>query len=214
MTMVDLRRQGGRAAVAGALLAIGGNAVVLTADAKVPSDRVSYPLTSTAFSWGQAFFAVTQALMAIGILALVRSAVAVGRAGRVFGALAAAGMVLTVPGELVLIAAADSTTDSTAGSAASSLYGIAILLADVGLIGCGTLALRQHARPAALAVLPPVLGAFQLAVVTPVSLAAGFGSAASFVVIAAADLLVAAIGAALLSDSTNGLLRTEAATAV
>jgi hypothetical protein len=218
----------------GAALAITGNAIVLGADARVPSDRVSYPLSSTTFSWLQAWFALAQALMTVGVFALVRSGlVAPGRAGSAFAALATVGMALTAPGELVLIAVADSKTDSSGASTASSVYGLAVLLASAGLIGYGVLALRQRsrsvapsalspasdpgrlarpvtlaallsangpgrrARPVPLAALPLVLGVFQVAVVTPVSLAAGFASTASFVVIALADLLVAAIGVQL-----------------
>lgn len=93
---------------------------------------------------------------------------------------------------------AGSKTDSSAASAASAVFGLGVLLADIGLIGYRVLALRQRAWPTPFAALPLTLGLFQMLIVTPVSLAAGFTSTASFVVIAAADLLIAAAGVSLL----------------
>lgn len=89
------------------------------------------------------------------------------------------GMLLTVLGELVLIPVASS---------------------DVGLIGFGVLARRLRRWRAGWAALPLVLGLFQLLVVTPVSFALGFASTGSFLVIAVADLLTAAIGFGLLRN--------------
>ena len=54
----------GRAAIAGAAMAIVGNAVLVLIDPAVSDDRVSYPLSTGAFAAGQVWFAVTQALMA------------------------------------------------------------------------------------------------------------------------------------------------------
>ena len=199
--MADLQKRGGLAAIAGALLAIAGNAVVLAATPAVPENQVSYPLSAHAFQLGQVFFALTQALMAAGIVALVRSqAVRPSRTRRIFGWLAIAGVVLTVPGELALIPVAGSTADAASASAASTLYGVAVLLTDIGLIGFGVLALRQHRWPAAWRLLPVILGVFQLLVVTPVSLSAGFASTAAFAVITVADLLTAGIGVALIRE--------------
>jgi len=201
--MTDLQKRGGLAAIAGALLAIAGNAVVLAASPAVPKNQVSYPLSAHAFQLGQVFFALAQALMAAGIAVLVRSqAVRPGRAGRIFGWLAIAGMALTVPGELALIPVAGLDADAASASAASTLYGVAVLLTDIGLIGFGVLALRQHRWPAAWRLLPVILGVFQLLVVTPVSLSAGFASTAAFAVITVADMLIAGIGVALMREPT------------
>lgn len=191
-------RWAGAAVIAGALLEFAGNAVVHSSSPVVASDRVSYPISIHAFQVGQVFFAVTQALIAVGIVALVRSdAVAPGRAARVFGWIAVVGIVLTVPGELLLIPVAGSDVNSAAASTVSTVYGIAVLLTDIGLIGYGVLALRQRRWPAARRLLPLVFGLFELLVVTPVSLAAGFASTASFVAIALSDVLLVAIGLAL-----------------
>ena len=196
--MADLRRRGGWAAIAGALLAVAGNAAVFMAAPAVPAGWVSYPLSIPDYQFGQVYFAATQALMAAGIIALVRSPVVrPGTSGRVFGWLAIVGMILTVPGELVLIPVAGSDVDSASASAASSLFGIAVLLSNVGLIGFGVLTLRQHRWPAPWRHLPLTIGLFQLVVVTPVALSAGFASAAAFGVITVADLLIAALGVAL-----------------
>jgi hypothetical protein len=198
----DLQKYGGSAAIAGALLAIVGDAVVLAATPAVADDRVSYPLATHAFQLGQVFFAFTQALMAAGIVALVRSrAVRPSRSRRIFGGLAIVGIVLTVAGELALIPVADANVNGAAASAVTTMYGIAVLLTDIGLIGFGVLALRQRRWPAAWRPLPLTLGLFQLLVTTPVALSAGFASTATFAVIAIADLLTAGIGLALIRES-------------
>jgi hypothetical protein len=199
--MAEIQKRGGQAAIAGALLAIAGNALLFAANPAVPHDQVSYPQSVRAFQLGQVFFALTQALMAAGVIALVRSrAVPPGRAKRVFGWLAGAGIVLTVPGELLLIPVAGSSVDSGPASAATTFYGVAVLLTDAGLIGFGILALRHRRWSAGWRLLPLTLGLFQLFVVTPVALSAGFAGIATFVVIAVADLLTAGIGLALVRD--------------
>jgi hypothetical protein len=197
--MAEFQKRSGLAAITGTLLAIAGDAAVLAATPAVPHGQVSYPLSTHAFQLGQVFFALTQALMAVGIIALTRSrAVGPGRAGRIFDWLAIVGMVLTVPGELALIPVASSATDAAATSAATTFYGLAVLLADIGLIGFGILALWQRRWPSPWRYLPLTLGLFQLLVVTPVALSAGFASRAAFAVIAVADLLTASIGVALI----------------
>jgi hypothetical protein len=206
--MVDVQQRGGSAAITGALLAIVGNAVVLAASPAVPHDRVSYPLSTHTFQLGQVFFALTQALMAAGIVALARSsAVPPSRARRIFGWLAIIGMALTVPGELALIPVAGADIDGVSAAAASTVFGVAVLLTDIGLVGYGVLALRHRRWPAAFRLLPLTLGLFQLLVVTPVALAAGFATTAAFVVITIADLLTAGIGLALVrapaADNTS-----------
>jgi hypothetical protein len=199
--MAEIQKRGGQAAIAGALLAIAGNALLLAATPTVPHDQVSYPQSTRAFQVGQVFFALTQALMAAGVITLVRSrAVRPNRARRVFGWLAGAGIVLTVPGELLLIPVAGASVDSGPATAATTFYGLAVLLTDAGLIGFGILALRHRRWPAGRRLLPLTLGLFQLLVVTPVALSADFASIAAFVVIAVADLLTAGIGLALVRD--------------
>lgn len=186
---------GGIAMITGALLAITGNTIVLAAHPNVPADVVSYPLSPHNFRLGQIFFALTQALMALGIVALVRSGIAEpGRRARVGARLAVAGFLLMIPGELVLALVADAATDSGRASAASSVFGIGVLLADVGLILFGISALRAAVWPRSWAALPLVLGVFQLFVVTPVALGAGFASTAAFLVITVQDLLAALLG--------------------
>src|SRR4051794_15924783 len=190
-----MRRGAGFAAMAGAFMAIAGNAAVTLAHPSVPKAQTSYPLSAAVFSLGQVWFAMTQALMAVGILGLVRrSSAATGRRAATFGAVAVAGMIITVPGELALIAVAAKDVDSAATSAVSSVFGIGTLLADIGLIGFGLSALRQRRWMLPARVLPLTFGVFQLLIVTPVSLSLGFSSAASFVAIAVADLLMAGIG--------------------
>lgn len=192
-------RRCGLAAILGAVLAILGNAWLLVVDPAVPSDRLSFPLSPTAYVPMQVFFALTQALLAAGVVGLVRSdLVRAGRSARVLGALAVIGMFLTVPGELVLIPVRHATEDASSVAAASSVFGIGALLADIGLIALGAMALRQRRWALPWAALPLTLGLFQLLVVTPVSFALGFASVGSNVVIGVADLLTALIGLALI----------------
>lgn len=113
------------------------------------------------------------------------------------------------PCELVLILVRGETADAAAVGTASGVFGLGVLLADVGLIGLGVLAVRQRRWPRAWAYLPLALGMFQLAVVTPVSMAAGFTSIASNVAIGVADLMTAAIGCRLLSAGSLQNSRSE-----
>jgi hypothetical protein len=190
---------GGGGAILGALLAVAGNAVVLGAAPHVPATVVSYPLSAHDFQRGQVFFALTQALMALGIVALARTRIAGGgRRARVGAVLAVAGFLLTIPGELVLAVVADAATDSGRATVASSVFGLGVLLADTGLVVLGIEALRARVWPRRWAGLLVVLGLFQLLVVTPVALGAGFASAAAFVVITVQDVLVALLGVRLL----------------
>ncbi len=169
----------------------------------VPGDKLSWPLSPHDYVFMQLFFAFTQLLMAAGIFGLTRSgAVRPGRAARVLGTLAVTGMALTVPGELVLILVRGDNADASAVSTLSGVFGLGVLLADVGLIGLGILALRQRRWSRGWAALPLALGAFQLIVVTPVSLTAGFTSVASNVAIGVADVMTALIGVRLLQTTS------------
>lgn len=189
----------GVSAIAGAVLAIVGNAALFAVDPSVAESKLSWPLSPQQYLFMQLFFALTQALMAAGIIGLVRSdVVRPGRGAHVFGGLAVTGMALTVPGELVLILVRRADADAGSVGAMSSVFGLGVLLADIGLIGLGILALRQRRWPRAWSALPLVLGAWQLLVVTPVSISQGFTSVASNVAIGAADLMTALIGVALL----------------
>lgn len=202
----DHVRTAGVAAVAGAVLAIAGNALVLAATPHAPKDTVSYPLSPSSFRVGQVFFALTQLLMAWGIVGLARSRIGgTARLARTGAWLAVAGFVLTVPGEVALAFVADAATDSARANVASSVYGIAVLVADIGLIALGAAALRAGTWPRAGALLVLGLGLFQLLVVTPVVLGAGFASTAAFVVIALQDGIVALLGARLIRAAQLGV---------
>jgi hypothetical protein len=196
---VNLRRRCGLGAIAGAALAILGNAFLFIVNPAVPSDRLSYPLSPQAYVPMQLFFAVTQALLAAGVVGLVCSdVVRPSRAARIPGGLAVVGMFLTVPGELVLILVRRAAADANSVNTASTVFGLGALLADIGLIGIGVMALRQRRWPRPWAALPLALGIFQLLVVTPVSFAFGFASVASNVAIGIADVLTALIGVAVI----------------
>jgi hypothetical protein len=102
------------------------------------------------------------------------------------------GAPLSIPkSSLILVATAP--TDSARADAASSVFGLGVLLADIGLIIFGVAAIRA-AAPRVSAAWAVGLGAFQLLVVTPVVLAARFASTAAFVVITVQDGLIALLG--------------------
>jgi hypothetical protein len=187
----------GGAGVAGAMLAIAGNAAVLAADPAAPAGTVSYPLSPGTFAWGQVFFAATQALivLAVGVLA-ARCAQDTGRAGHVAAIVAIVGYALTVPGELVLAAVASRPTDSAEASAASSVFGLGLAVGSLALVVVGIVATRAGSQRG-LGALAATLGAVQILIVTPVVLSQGFASLPAFAVLTLADLLVAAIGVRL-----------------
>jgi hypothetical protein len=198
-----LLRRCGLGAIAGAALAILGNAFLFVVHPAVPDDRLSYPLSPQAYVPMQLFFALTQALLAAGIVGLISSdVIRPSRAARILGGLAVVGMLLTVPGELVLILVRRAAADAGSVNAASSVFGLGALLADTGLMGVGIMALRQRRWPRPWAALPLVLGLFQLFVVTPVSFAFGFAGVASNVTIGIADVLTALIGVAVIRHSS------------
>jgi hypothetical protein len=135
------------------------------------------------------------------MVALVRSEVVrPGRIVRVLGRLAIIGTVRTVPGELVLIPVAGSNIDAASTTAPSTLYGVAVLLADIGLIGVRRPGIAATSVASRVEVLPLLLGLFQLLVVTRVLLVAGFASTAAFVVITISDLLTGGISLALVRE--------------
>ena len=201
---VTLLRRCGLAAIVGAALAILGNAFLFVVNPAVPHDRLSYPLSPQAYVPMQVFFALTQALMAAGIVGLVCSdVVRPSRPARILAGLSVLGMVLTVPGELVLILVRRAAADAGSVDTASSVFGLGALLADIGLAGIGIMALRQRRWPRPWAALPLVLAAFQLFVVTPVSFAFGFAGVASNLAIGIADVLTALIGIAVIRQSAR-----------
>lgn len=200
-----VNRSSGIAAISGAALAIVGNVALFAVHPVVARDRLSWPLSAHAYVSMQLLFAFTQLLMAIGILGLVRSdVVRPGRVARLLGTLAVTGMALTVPGELVLILVRHDNADASAVNNLSGVFGLGVLLADIGLIGLGALALRQRRWSRTWAALPLALGVFQLIVVTPISLTEGFTSVQSNVVIGIADVLTALIGVRLLKPMSVG----------
>lgn len=185
----------GWAAIAGAVAASIANLAVLLAAVHAPVDTVSYPLSPGAFRAGQVFFAGTQLLMTLGMVGLERSGAAgAGPWARRFGGAVIVGYAITVVGELVLIPVATASIDATGTSAATSVFGIGVLIADIGLIGYGVLARRAAVWGRGWATLLIALGIFQLLVVTPVAIGAGFASGAAFAVITAQNALIVALG--------------------
>ena len=121
-------RNAGILCIAGALIAMTANALSAQADPAVAEDITSYPLSTSVFVVAQILFALTQAMMLMGVLGLVR-AHAIGRTTlATIGAwLAVIGIGLTVPGELGFGIIASSETDSTSAMIVSTFFGLATL---------------------------------------------------------------------------------------
>lgn len=188
----------GQAAVAGGLLAVAGNLALLVIPESVPEGMLSHPLSPAAFSAWQVMFALTQALMTCGILGLVASrSGGDGGFARWTGRAAVLGWAITPLGELALIPVADAAADADSVAAASSVFGVGLLIGNVALALHGIGVLRTGRWPWPAAALPLGIALVLLLVVTPVSFALGFASLASVAVIVLADLLVVALGVAL-----------------
>lgn len=185
--------------IAGAVIAIALNAVVMFAPPAGVPGLLAYPQSVGAYQAGEIVFALTQLLMGLALLAMVRSRVGgERRIATIAGCLVLVGWAITVPGELILGVVAGEPADSDAVNLATGVYGIGVLLADIGLIVFGILALRARVWSQPWRALPLVLGAFQLLVVTPVLIGIGFIGIPAFTALLVADSLVALIGVALL----------------
>jgi len=189
----------GIAALAGGVLAIVLNAVVMFAPAAGTPGLVAYPQTVSDYRAGQVVFAATQLLMGFGLFAMIRSRIArIGTIGRVGGWLALVGWAITVPGELIIGVVANQPMDSDAAGVATGIYGVAVMVADIGLILFGVGVLRSPAWRHTWGALPLALGIVQLFFVTPVLLVIGFIGIPAFIALVVQDLLVALIGTVLI----------------
>ena len=192
------------AALVGAAVAIVLNAIVMFAPAAGKPGLVAYPQAVDDYRSGQIVFAATQLLMGIGLFAMIRCRRApLSGMGRVGGWLAIVGWAITVPGEIIIGVVADQSVDSDAATVATTVYGVGVLLADIGLILFGIAVIRSRSWWLSWRPLPLILGVVQLVVVTPVLLVIGFIGVPAFAVLVVQDVLVALIGVALLRNALS-----------
>ena len=163
--------------IAGALIAMAANALSAQADPAVAEDIISYPLSPGVFVVAQILFALTQAMMLMGVLGLVRAhAIGRTRLATIGAWLAVIGIGLTVPGELGLGIIASSETDSTSAMIVSTFFGLATFLGSLGLILAGIGAIRARVWTGWRRFTPLLAGGYYFVVLLPVFIAVGVGN--------------------------------------
>ena len=170
-------RNAGILCIAGALTAMTANALSARADPAVAEDIISYPLSTGVFVVAQILFALTQAMMLMGVLGLVRAhAIGRTRLATIGAWLAVIGIGLTVPGELGFGIIASSETDSTSAMIVSTFFGLATLVGSLGLILAGIGAIRTRAWTSWRRFTPLIVGAYYFVVLLPVFIAVEVGN--------------------------------------
>ena len=111
----------------------------------VGTDQWSYPLTPTAFTWIQVWFAVQHVGLVLGLLAIWALGIP-GRTGRarLGHVLAVGGMVGLTVTELAAIAARHDDMDTTRVAVLGIVYGVVSLASGVGLVLEGLAAMRER----------------------------------------------------------------------
>jgi hypothetical protein len=138
-------RLSGTACLAGGLLSVAASVAVgiATASTSVSDDLFRYPWTTGPFVAFCLCAAALHLLILTGVVALVRSGVAGdGRAARVGGPFAIAGMVLLFAGEFASLSVIDRAESSDAAGLVGGLFGLATVVGTIGLLGLGAGTLR------------------------------------------------------------------------
>jgi len=163
--------------IAGALIAMAANALSARAEPAVAEDVISYPLSPGVFVLAQILFALTQAMMLMGVLGLARThAIGRNRLATIGAWLAVIGIGLTVPGELGLGIIASSETDSNSAMIVSTFFGLATLVGSLGLILAGIGVIRARVWTSWRRFAPLIAGGYYFVVLLPVFIAAGVGN--------------------------------------
>lgn len=142
---IDSLRTAGMACVAGALItAIGGIVTqILRASSTVPDDAWSFPYSGTTFVAVSLLWALSHALLFVGLLGLRRSGLAgATRAARTGLALAMVGTALLIVAEFASLPIANATEGESGPAIVGSLFGLATLLSAIGLLVAGRATLQ------------------------------------------------------------------------
>jgi hypothetical protein len=117
---------------------------VVTDRTSVSDDLFRYPFTSGAFVVFTLCGAVLHLTILVGILGLIRSGVAGdGRAARIGGPLAAGGTALLFLAELLSLLVIDTSESAGSVGAVGAVFGLATILATVGMLALGVATLRE-----------------------------------------------------------------------
>jgi len=194
----------GALCTSGGLIAAAGAAWSAGLSSPVPVEDVSWPYGPGLFRGTEVLWALTHVLTFLGALGLARSGLAGrGRAARVGLPVMLVGMALLVPCELAFIPFAHGTTDDLGPVLASTLIGIASMIAGVGFVLTGVGVLRSpggRSLAGASRFLPLLCGVFVFVGLTPLVMA---GGRVFFLGVGIWNVLLALLGVAL-ARAANG----------
>lgn len=141
-------RTSGLYCLIGAAIATVGAIWTATAPSSVSPDRVSYPYTPATFRFTEVLWTLTHVLVLLGVIGWARSGLAGrSRTGRIGTWIAVAGMALLVPAELGYVFASHAAENSAVDNALSSVFGVAVPVAGLGLVLAGAATLRSGRWP-------------------------------------------------------------------
>lgn len=189
-----------------ALLGAASGAALIAWPPEVTPAMFSYPLGDASHLVFQAFFAVQQVGLLLGLLALTRLVSPGSTRPTRYGLVTAGvGMVLLVVMEvveLVVVAAIEVRTDSGAAAVIGTFFGVASVLIGAGLVVAGAGLARRRAFPGWARWIVLACGVWVFVPMTP---ALGGPMVVGRLVIAGWMLLFAALGVALTRAGRVGL---------
>jgi len=181
--------------VAGGLIAVIGTSWGFTQSLPAADAMISAPQSVANFRWLELVWTLTHVLTLFGALGLARSGlVGTSRGGRVGSRLAVVGMALLIPCELAFIPFASSTDSDPGPIFASTVIGIASVIAGAGFIVAGIAVLRTKAWSGPARYLPLLVGVWVFVPMTPLIIADGH---LFYVGVGSWNLLLAGLGLAL-----------------
>ncbi|MFL6158984.1 MAG: hypothetical protein ACJ72D_23090 [Marmoricola sp.] len=188
-------RRAGLLCAAGGLIAVVGTCWGFFQAVPGADAVISAPQSVTTFRLLELVWTLTHVLTFFGALGLARSGLAgTTRAGRTGTRLAVVGMAALVPCELAFIPFASSTDSDTGPMVASTVIGIASMIAGVGFVVAGISTLRAGRWVGPARLLPLLTGAWVFLVMTPLIIADG---RLFYVGIGSWNLVLALLGFAL-----------------
>lgn len=136
-------RLAGLLCMAGGILGALGGIVMALVPPAVPQDRFSYPYTPAGFVVTELVFALSHALVLVGVVGIARSgALGTGRTGHLAAWVAAAGWAALTLCEFAALTFSDSAYPTEQTGLLDTGYGVSTLLIGVGMVVMG-LAVRR-----------------------------------------------------------------------